>query len=123
MTTSTPSFFAQFAPHVARILLGLIFFVFGLNEFLNFFPPPPPESMPKTLQDFFELFMKSSYLIPLVKNTEVVANTLLLANHFVPLALVILAPMIVNIVLVHLLLAPSDLNITLLVLALKLSLA
>lgn len=123
MTTSTPSSFARFAPHGARILLGLIFFVFGLNGFLNFFPPPPPESMPKALQDFFELFVKSGYLMPLVKGTEVVAGALLLANRFVPLALVVLAPVIVNIVLVHLLLAPSGLGIALLVLALELYLA
>lgn len=123
MTNSTPSSFARFAPHVARVLLGLIFFVFGLNGFLNFFPPPPPESMPKAMQDFFELFVKSGYLLPLVKGTEVVAGALLLANRFVPLALVVLAPVIVNIVLVHLLLAPEGLGIALLVLALELFLA
>lgn len=123
MTTSTPSFFARFAPHVARVLLGLIFFVFGLNGFLNFFPPPPPESMPPALADFFALFVKSGYLLPLVKGTEVVAGAFLLANRFVPLALVVLAPVIVNIVLVHLVLAPSGLGIAVLVLALELSLA
>ena len=114
---------ARFAVPVARVLLGLIFFVFGLNGFLNFFPPPPPESMPKALQDFFELFVKSGYLLPLVKCTEVVAGALLLANRFVPLALVVLAPVIVNIVLVHLLLAPEGLGIALLTLALELYLA
>jgi uncharacterized membrane protein YphA (DoxX/SURF4 family) len=120
----TPSSrFTRFAVPAARVLLGLIFFVFGLNGFLNFFPPPPPEQMPKAMLDFFELFTKSGYLLSLVKGTEVAMGALLLLNRFVPLALVVLAPVIVNIVLVHILLAPSGLAIALVILGLELYLA
>jgi uncharacterized membrane protein YphA (DoxX/SURF4 family) len=94
-------------PLVARILLGLIFFVFGLNGFLNFIPTPPME--PGKLTDFFNGIMATGYFFPLLKGTEVVCGALLLLGVSVPLALVVLAPIIVNIFLVHALLAPSGL--------------
>lgn len=90
------------APHVARTLLGLVFLVFGLNGFLNFLPTPPP---PETAARFFEL-LSGSYLLTLVKLTEVTVGMLLLSNRFVPLALVLLAPVTVNIVLFHATLEP-----------------
>lgn len=90
------------ASHVARTLLGLVFFVFGLNGFLHFIPQPPP---PESAARFLEL-MSGSYLFTLVKATEVVVGLLLLSNRFVPLALVVLAPVTVNIVLFHATLEP-----------------
>lgn len=115
--------FTRFFPTIARVLLGLIFFVFGLNGFLNFIPPPPPESMPPKLVAFSQAMMDSGYLMSLVKGTEVVVGLLLLLNRFVPLALVVLAPVVVNIVAVHLVLAPSGLVMALVVLGLQLYLA
>ncbi len=115
--------FTRFFPVIARVLLGLIFFVFGLNGFLNFIPPPPPEALPPKLVAFSQAMMDSGYLMSLVKGTEVVVGLLLLLNRFVPLALVVLAPVTVNIVAVHLLLAPSGLVMALVVLALNLYLA
>jgi hypothetical protein len=53
--------------------------------------------------------LRSGYLFPLIKGTEVAAGALLLANRFVPLALVVIAPVIVNIVAFHAFLAPSGL--------------
>jgi uncharacterized membrane protein YphA (DoxX/SURF4 family) len=90
------------APTVARTLLGLVFFVFGLNGFLHFLPQPPP---PEGALRFLEL-MTGSYLLTLVKGTEVVVGVLLLSNRFVPMALTLLAPVTVNIVLFHATLEP-----------------
>ncbi len=92
-------------PLVARILLGLIFFVFGLNGFLNFIPMP--ETMPEKMVAFMTGLMQTGYFIPLLKGTEVVCGALLLAGIFVPLALVVLAPIVLNIFFVHTLLAPD----------------
>jgi uncharacterized membrane protein YphA (DoxX/SURF4 family) len=122
-TAQSPSRFARIAAHAARILLGLVFFVFGLGGLLNWFPPPPPETLPPKLVAFDAAMRSSGYLFELVKGTEAVMGLLLLANRFVALALVILAPVILNIVLVHVFLAPSGMPIAIIVLALELYLA
>lgn len=122
-SSSRPSRFARLAVPAARVLLGLVFFVFGLGALLNWFPPPPPESLPPKLVAFDGAMRSSGYLFELVKGTETAMGALLLVNRFVPLALVILAPVIVNIVLVNLLMAPFGLPIALTVLALELYLA
>jgi uncharacterized membrane protein YphA (DoxX/SURF4 family) len=118
----TPSRAARIGAHTARVLLGLVFFVFGLGALLNWFPAPPPESLPPKLVAF-DAAMRGSYLFTLVKSTETLMGLLLLANRFVPLALVILAPIIVNILLVHMLIAPTGLPVAIVVLALELYLA
>lgn len=106
----------------ARILLGLTFFVFGLEGFLHFMPKPtaPP---PEGAMAFGMAMMKTGYLFQLVKGTEVLGGALLLINRFVPLALLILAPVIVNIVAFNAFLSPSTLPIAFVVLALELYLA
>lgn len=121
-TPSTPSRFARIAGHVARILLGLVFFVFGLGALLNWFPAPPPESLPPKLVAF-DAVMRGSYLFVLVKGTETAMGALLLLNRFVPLALVILAPVILNIALVHATMMPAGLPMVVLIVALELFLA
>jgi len=124
MSTGTPpSGFARHFPTVARVLLGLVFFVFGLNGFLNFMPPPPKETLPAALVAFSEAMINTGYLFALVKGTEVLVGALLLLNRFVPLALALIAPVIVNIVAVHVLLAPSGAVISIIILALELYLA
>lgn len=122
-TTQTPSRFARIAVHAARTLLGLVFFVFGLGALLNWFPAPPPETLPPKLVAFDAALRSSGYLFELVKGTEAAMGLLLLANRFVPLALVILAPIIVNIVLVHVVLAPAGLAMAVVILGLHLYLA
>jgi uncharacterized membrane protein YphA (DoxX/SURF4 family) len=108
------------APHVARTLLGLVFLVFGLNGFLHFLPQPPP---PASALRFLEL-MTGSYLLTLVKATEVTVGVLLLSNRFVALALTLLAPVTVNIVLFHATLEPpSTLGLPLVLVGLQLYLA
>jgi uncharacterized membrane protein YphA (DoxX/SURF4 family) len=104
----------------ARSLLGLIFFVFGLNFFLHFIPTPPMSGPPA---DFAGAMAATGYLFVLVKVTEVVGGALLLAGRYVPLALALLAPVVVNIFFFHAFLAPSGLAVPIVVLALEIFLA
>lgn len=86
----------------ARILFGLVFFVFGLNGFFNFLPQPPLD--PKSLE-FIMALVNTGYLMTVIKATEVICGAMILSGCFLPLALVLIAPILVNIVLFHLLLA------------------
>lgn len=85
-------------PMIARLLLGLVFTVFGLNGFLQFLPMPP---MPEAAGAFMGAMAATGYMFPLIKGVEVVAGLMLLANRFVPLALLFLAPIVVNIFFFH----------------------
>lgn len=105
----------------AHILLGLVFFVFGLNFFLHFLPEPQITGQAGA---FFGGMMASGYLLQLVHATEVVAGAALLARRFVPLALTVLAPIVVNIVAFHaFLMPPATMGVPLVVLALEVFLA
>jgi hypothetical protein len=107
-------------PTAGRIGLGLVFTVFGLNGFLQFLPHPP---MPEAAGNFIGALAATGYMFPLIKGTEVVSGLLLLSGRYVPLALTLLAPVIVNIVLFHLALAPAGMALPLIVLALEIYLA
>jgi putative oxidoreductase len=91
-------------PTGARLLLGLIYFVFGLNGLLNFLPSPP---MPETALGFLEGLVKSGYFLPALAATQTLAGFLLLTGFAAPLALVILAPITLQIFLFHLFLTPG----------------
>jgi uncharacterized membrane protein YphA (DoxX/SURF4 family) len=95
----------RYLPTVARIVLGLIFFVFGLNGFLQFLPMPPMEGRAGA---FMGALFATGYMFPLIKSTEVLGGLLLLSGRFVPLALTLLAPVIVNIAMFHAVLAPPN---------------
>ena len=97
---------------IARVLLGLVFVVFGSNIFLHFIPMPPPP--PTLVGDFTKALFLSHYL-HVVAVFQIVGGFLLLIGRFVPLGLVLLAPVIVNIDLVHLLMEPSGLPMAALV--------
>jgi uncharacterized membrane protein YphA (DoxX/SURF4 family) len=89
----------------ARILLGLIFVVFGLNGFFQFLPMPPmAEEAGKAIGGLFGV----SYMFPVVKGLEIIAGIALLAGLFVPLALIVLAPIVVNIFLFHVVYTPAE---------------
>jgi hypothetical protein len=107
-------------PSIARITLGLAFFVFGLNGFLHFLPQPPMSGPPA---EFAGALFATGYMFPLIKGTEVAASLLLLSNRYVPLALALLAPVLVNIVAFHAFLAPAGLVLPIILLALELYLA
>lgn len=104
----------------ARLGLGLVFFVFGLNGFLHFLPQPPA---PERAAAFVGALASAGYLFPVLKAVEVVAGALLLAGVFVPFALTLLAPVIVNIVGFHVALAPGNWGVVGFVLAAELYLA
>jgi uncharacterized membrane protein YphA (DoxX/SURF4 family) len=107
---------------VARILLGLVFFVFGLNGFFNFIPPPKTPMAPGALA-FIGALMNAGYMLPLLAGTQTLVGALLLLNRFVPLALALIAPVIVNIVAFHAFLEPSGIVVALVVLILEIYLA
>ena len=98
---------------IARLLLGLIFLVFGLNGFLHFIPMPPPPPGTAAAQ-FFGALYTSNYLV-VIFLLQIVGAILLLINRYVPLALTILAPIIFNIFFFHCLMAPSGLPLALVV--------
>jgi len=102
---------------LARLLLGLIFLVFGLNGFLNFIPMPPPTGVAG--QYMGALFV--SHFLVAVFILQLAGGGLLLANRFVPIALVLLGPVVVNILLFHALMAPSGLALAVVVTALWLT--
>ncbi len=104
----------------ARILLGFIFFASGLNGIFQFVAPPPMEGNAAT---FIEGLVASGYVFPVIFATYIIAGAALLANRFVPLALILLAPAIVNIFAMHLLLEPESLPVALVVVALEIFLA
>jgi len=99
------------ASTIARYLSGVIFLVFGLNGFLHFIPLPPPSGV---AGQFMGALFVSHYLT-LIFALQVIGGVLLLANRYVPLALAILAPVIVNILSFHALMAPSGLPLALFV--------
>jgi putative oxidoreductase len=98
---------------IARFLLGLVFLVFGLNGFFNFLPMSPPPSGTAAAQ-FFGALYASHYLV-VIFLLQIVGAILLLLNRFVPLALTLVAPIIFNILLFHLSMAPSGLPLAIVV--------
>lgn len=92
------------APMITRYLLGLIYFVFGLNGFLNFIPTPPPD---ERIVPFMTGLMSTGYFFPVLKGTEVICGLLLLSGFFAPLALIILAPITLQILLFHGVMTPT----------------
>jgi putative oxidoreductase len=109
----------KIASLIARILLGLIFLVFGLNGFLHFIPMPPPTGLAG--QFFGVLFGSHFYVV--IFGVQTIGGLLLLGNRFVPLALVLLGPVIVNIFFFHALMAPAGLPLAFVVVILWIILA
>jgi putative oxidoreductase len=97
---------------IARILLGLIFVVFGLNGFLNFLDMGPMPTGPAG-QFIGALFVSHYFWV--IAGLQVVGGVLLLVNRFVPLALVLLGPVIVNILLYHIFLHPAGIGLAIVV--------
>jgi putative oxidoreductase len=101
----------KIAALIARILLGLIFVFFGLNGFLHFLAGPLP---PGLAGQFIGALMQSHYVL-FVSAVQVISGVLLLANRYVPLALVLAAAEIANILAFHIFMAPSQIFMALLV--------
>jgi len=106
----------------ARLLLGFVFFGFGLNGLLHLFPLPPAQGAAAL---FINGLVASRYFFPLLFAIYVFTGTALVIGRFVPLALTVLAPVIVNVAVMHLFLPSSLAEIILaaLVTILEISLA
>ena len=94
----------RIAALVARYLLGIMFFVFGLNGFLHFLPQPP---LPPGLAPEYFKVMGGSHIMTVAFSLQLIGGILLLAGRFVPLALTLLGPVIANILLYHLTMDPK----------------
>jgi uncharacterized membrane protein YphA (DoxX/SURF4 family) len=112
--------FTRFFPHIARVILGLGFLLFGLNGFLNFIPVP--KDIPQDVVTVGMALMKAGYM-NVVSAVEVLVAVLLLVNRFVPLALALLAPIIVGILTFHIAMQPSTIGPGIFVTLLELYLA
>ena len=89
---------------IARVLLGLIFVVFGSNAFLHFLPMPP---LPQGITgEYLHAFFASGYVY-VIGAFQVIGGLLVLIGRFVPLGLTILGAIIVNIWAFHILMAPE----------------
>ena len=91
-------------PAVVRVLLGALFLVFGANKLVPFMPMP---ELPAAAGSFVGGLASTGYFFPLLGSIEVVMGALLISGRFVPLALTVLAPIVVQIALFHTVLAPS----------------
>ena len=93
---------------IVRVLMGLLFIFGSIAFFLKLGGEPQLEGNMKT---YFDGLVASVYFLPLLKITELVCGIALVAGRFVPLALVILAPIIINILFVHIFLERSGLPV------------
>ena len=93
----------RIAATIARYLLGILFFVFGLNGFLHFIPEPPPTGL---ALEYFTVVSKA-HIMTVVYLLQIIGGILLVAGRFVPIALTLLGPVIANILLYHLTMDPK----------------
>jgi uncharacterized membrane protein YphA (DoxX/SURF4 family) len=104
----------KIATIVVRVLMGLLFLFASITYLFELITPPPPTGAMKTFSDGLDAAV---YLMPTVKVVEVLCGLAFVSGKFVPLATVVIAPIIVNIVLVHAFLAPSGLPVALFLVA------
>ncbi len=109
-------------PAIIRYVMGLPLVVFGLNGFFNFIPQPKTPLAPAAMA-FAEALMKTGYMMPLIAVTLLVVGSLLVLNRFVPLALALFAPFIVNSILFHFMIEPTGRPMSAVFLLLELYLA
>ena len=101
----------KIAALIARILLGVVFLVFGLNGFLQFIPGTLP---PGLAGQFLTALVQSHYDL-FVSSVQLAGGVLLLVNRYLPLGLTLLGPITVNIVLYHMLMDRAGLPLALIV--------
>ncbi|MEM7184449.1 MAG: acyltransferase [Spirochaetota bacterium] len=104
----------------ARVLFGMIFLVFGVNSVLHFLPEPDMTPQGKA---FIDGLVAAPYLFPIVKAIEVLAGGMVLSGMFVPLALILIAPITINILLYHVFLDPQGLAMAIALVILQLIIA
>ncbi len=101
---------------ILRIVLGLTLLVFGLNKFINFIPM---FEMPPAAANFMESLETTGYAFYLVAILEIAVAGMLLLKKWVPFALVLLAPLSINILLFHIFLDVSDIWVAIVVFSLN----
>lgn len=101
------------------VIFGLFWLIFGLNNFLNFFPIPEPSEQGAK---FLNALNETGYAMPMVYGIQILAGAMLLTRKFIHFALLMLAPIVANIILYDLFLNPSGLVIGLIITALYLAL-
>jgi uncharacterized membrane protein YphA (DoxX/SURF4 family) len=106
----------KIATIIARVLLGLVFVVFGSNAFLHFIPTPPMQGHAAA---FIGTLMDTGYM-KVVASCQVAGGLILLIGRYIPLGLTLLGPVIVNILCFHIFMDHSGLPIALIVAALAL---
>lgn len=109
----------QKAKPILRYIFGGLWLLFGLNFFFHFLSTPPPAEPALNL---IMALVNTGYFMVFVKIVEIVAGILLVTNLFVPLALVIIAPVSLNIFLIHLMLDPAGILPALVMVALNVTL-
>lgn len=113
---------ARHFPTVARVFLGFLLLASGAMGLLHLMPPPPA-NLPEAAVALDTGMMKTGYMMPLIFGTQAVVGALLILNLFVPLALALLAPFLVNALAFHVFLVPSGLPPAFVLLALEFYLA
>jgi hypothetical protein len=101
----------KIASLIARLLLGLVFLVFGLNGFLHFIKAPMPTGIAG--QWVGAIFASGFWVV--IFGIQVICGALFLVNRFVPLALVLIGPVIVNILATHALMGAPGLPMAIVV--------
>ena len=122
VSSSSSAGFTRYLPPIVRVLLGLPLVVFGLNGFFNFIPRPSTP-LPEKAMAFAAALENTGYMMQLIGLTLLIVGTLLLLNRFVPLALALFAPFIVNSLAFHLFIERSGLIMAVVFLAFELYLA
>jgi uncharacterized membrane protein YphA (DoxX/SURF4 family) len=114
--------FTRHLPTIARFLMGLPLIIFGLNGFLNFIPQPTTP-LPEGAMAFAGALMATGYMMKLIGTTQLIVGVLLVLNRFVPLALALFAPFMINSIAFHIFLEHSGLPMAGIFLMLELYLA
>lgn len=119
-TPPAPKSATRYIAATVRVILGLAFLLFGLNGFLNFIPVP--KDLPQDIITVSAALMQAGYMT-VVAGAEVLIAVLLLTNRFVPLALAMLAPIVVGILTFHIALQPAGIGPGIVVAVMELYLA
>lgn len=89
---------------VVRYLLGALLLFGGINKFVPLAPQPEHN---EAATAFLTALVATGYLMPLVGIVELVCGAAFVSGRFVAAAAIVLAPVALNIVLLHALLDPS----------------
>jgi len=99
---------------IVRIALGLALVIFGANMIHSFLPMDAPD-IDTAAGKFMYSLGATGYIFPIVGFLEVIIGGMLLLKKWVAFALILLAPISINILLFHLFLDIPGLSVALLI--------